>query len=315
MARIDKSARVTKAVNTIRRGEFSDYSQAAKAFGYTRSTISRRKYKITAENIYNFNEKGITKLKQDGSREFISYLALYKGESGHLKIFKRYTKPARITTKRLLIIDRHSSLFQPLLTYYSIKLNDLLDSTLEEPTNRSEIIKTITHPSLTSPKKKQELRIPKTSKALYQFQLTYEKEPTKDKVKSEPNKGTINYYSPGQVVKAREAMNTLRNKLEKEKKAKETAKKKAKAAREKEAKEQAAAAKKALKEQQNHMGTKAKKATSTMPKQPRALPKVKAPVKVSIRHSIIVPDPREVVVVPEARKTATRIITRPQRFL
>jgi hypothetical protein len=79
-----------------------------------------KKYKITAENIYNFDEKGfiigfrrslkrimtlealqsgrITKAKQDGSREFISYLAcifairrwippllIYKGESGDLK--------------------------------------------------------------------------------------------------------------------------------------------------------------------------------------------------------------------------------------
>jgi hypothetical protein len=75
------------------------------------------KYRITAENIYNFDEKGfiigfgrslkriitlealksgrVTKSKQDGSREFISYLAyisiigqwippllIYKGESG-----------------------------------------------------------------------------------------------------------------------------------------------------------------------------------------------------------------------------------------
>jgi len=77
------------------------------------------KYRITAENIYNFDEKGfligfgrslkrimtqealrsgrITKSKQDGSREFISILAcisairrwvppllIYKGESGDL---------------------------------------------------------------------------------------------------------------------------------------------------------------------------------------------------------------------------------------
>jgi hypothetical protein len=59
------------------------------------------------------------------------------------------------------------------------------------------------------------------------------------------------------------------------------------------------------------MGTKAKKATPTVLKQPRALPKVKALIKVSIRRSIIVPNPLEVVVVPEARKTATWIITRP----
>jgi hypothetical protein len=63
------------------------------------------------------------------------------------------------------------------------------------------------------------------------------------------------------------------------------------------------------------MGTKAKKAALTMPKQPRALPKVKALIKVSIRRSIIVPDLLEVVVVPEARKMATRIITRPQRYI
>ena len=78
------------------------------------------KYKITAENIYNFDEKGfmigfgrslkriisaealtsgrVTKARQDGSREFITCLAcisvigrwiplllVYKGESGHLK--------------------------------------------------------------------------------------------------------------------------------------------------------------------------------------------------------------------------------------
>jgi len=77
------------------------------------------KYRITAENIYNFDEKGflmglgrtmkriivqealksgrITKAKQDGSREFISVLAcisaigrwiplllIYKGDSGDL---------------------------------------------------------------------------------------------------------------------------------------------------------------------------------------------------------------------------------------
>ena len=137
-----------------------------------------KKYKITAENIYNFDEKGflisfkrslkrimtlealklgrVTKSKQDGSREFISCLAcistigrqillllIYKGESGSLMstwvdlvdtdaqahftvsynrwlnnaislawlktVFERYTKLARITQKRLLIVDGHSS--------------------------------------------------------------------------------------------------------------------------------------------------------------------------------------------------------------
>ena len=188
------------------------------------------KYKITAENIYNFDEKGflmgfgrslkrimsraalesgrITKSKQDGSREFISVLAcinaigkwippllVYKGESGDListwvdevtadsqahftissngwsnnaiglvwlqKVFERYTKPARTTQKRLLIVDGHSShvnmafidwadqhgiillilpphtthqlqpldvgMFQPLSTNYSIELDKLMN--------------------------------------------------------------------------------------------------------------------------------------------------------------------------------------------
>jgi hypothetical protein len=187
-------------------------------------------HRITAENIYNFDEKGflmgfarslkrviargalesgrITKAKQDGSREFISILAcisavgkwippllIYKGESGDLmsswvddvttdsqahfttssngwsnnaiglawlkQVFERYTKPPRITQKRLLIVDGHSShvnmafvdwadthgiillilpphttqrlqpldvgLFQPLSTYYSVELNRLMD--------------------------------------------------------------------------------------------------------------------------------------------------------------------------------------------
>ena len=52
-----------------------------------------------------------------------------------------------------------------------------------------------------------------------------------------------------------------------------------------------------------------------MLKQRKALPKVKALVNTSARRSILIPDPTVVVVVPEARKTATRIITRPQRFL
>ena len=137
-----------------------------------------QKYCITAENIYNFDEKGflmgfgrtikrivtqealksrrVTKSMQDGSREFISILAcisaigrwippllIYKGDSGDLmsswvdevttdsqahfttssngwsnnaiglmwlqKVFKRYTKPAHETQKRLLIVNSHSS--------------------------------------------------------------------------------------------------------------------------------------------------------------------------------------------------------------
>ena len=78
---------------------------------------------------------------------------------------------------------------------------------------------------------------------------------------------------------------------------------------------QAAAAKKAQKEQQKSMAVEAKKAAKAVPKPKKALPKVKAPVKVSARRSIIVPNPTVVVVVPEARKSATRTITRPQRYI
>ena len=63
------------------------------------------------------------------------------------------------------------------------------------------------------------------------------------------------------------------------------------------------------------MVTKAKMAALTVPKLPKALPKVKALVKVSARRSVIVPDPTIIVVVPEVRKTATRTITRPQRYI
>jgi Skp family chaperone for outer membrane proteins len=115
--------------------------------------------------------------------------------------------------------------------------------------------------------------------------------------------------------KIQRAANALKNKMDKERKAKETAERRAKAAQEKEAKQRAAAAKKAQKEQQNCMVTKAKKAAPTVPKLPKALLKVKAPVKVSARRSVIVPDPTVVVMVPEARKTATRTITRPQRYM
>jgi len=52
-----------------------------------------------------------------------------------------------------------------------------------------------------------------------------------------------------------------------------------------------------------------------MLKPTKALPKVKALVKVFAQRSIIVPNPTVVVVVLEARKSATRTITRPQRYI
>jgi hypothetical protein len=41
MARIDKSARITKAIGAIQRGEFTDYSKAAKYYECSRSAVSR----------------------------------------------------------------------------------------------------------------------------------------------------------------------------------------------------------------------------------------------------------------------------------
>jgi len=80
------------------------------------------------------------------------------------------------------------------------------------------------------------------------------------------------------------------------------------------AKELAAAVKKALQEEQNFIAPKAKKAAPTVSKQPKLAPRVKALVKLSLRRSVVVLAPSVVDVVVEARKTATRTITRPARF-
>jgi len=42
MARIDKSARITAAVEAIRRGEFADYTNAANYYKCSRFAVSRR---------------------------------------------------------------------------------------------------------------------------------------------------------------------------------------------------------------------------------------------------------------------------------
>jgi transposase len=42
MARIDKSARITAAVDAIRRGEFTDYAKAARHYKCSHSGVSRR---------------------------------------------------------------------------------------------------------------------------------------------------------------------------------------------------------------------------------------------------------------------------------
>ena len=150
----------------------------------------------------------------------------------------------------------------------------------------------------------------------------------------EPNKGIVDCYSLAQVVKAREyhkekevlkaaeeeaklqrkikrAANTLKNKLEKERKAKEIAEKKAKAAQEKEVRVLATASKKTLKKQSNCIAPKVKKAASTVPKQIKAPPKVKAPMKVSARRSVVVPNQGVVGIRVGARKTATCTISLP----
>jgi len=42
MARIDKSARITSAVEAIQRGEFADYAKAAEHYKCSRFAVSRR---------------------------------------------------------------------------------------------------------------------------------------------------------------------------------------------------------------------------------------------------------------------------------
>ena len=91
--------------------------------------------------------------------------------------------------------------------------------------------------------------------------------------------------------------------------------KKAKSDAKKVVKEREAATKKAQREQQKAIVVKAKKATKAILKQRKALLKVKAPVKTFARRFVTIPDPIVEVVVPEARQTATRTISRPQRYL
>jgi hypothetical protein len=69
------------------------------------------------------------------------------------------------------------------------------------------------------------------------------------------------------------------------------------------------AAKKTLKKQVDYTIPKVKNTTSTILKGPKALSKVKALVLVSTRRSVVVPDPRVVVIVVREKKTATRKIT------
>jgi hypothetical protein len=120
------------------------------------------------------------------------------------------------TTHRLQPLD--VGLFQPLSTYYSWELDQLMNQSAGHvsvsktffwpmfkrswdkaftkdnissafrksgiwPVDGSHIIKTITRPTLKSPEKKEGLRTPKTTKAIRRFHLAYDQNPTEDKVK------------------------------------------------------------------------------------------------------------------------------------
>ena len=82
--------------------------------------------------------------------------------------------------------------------------------------------------------------------------------------------------------KIKRAANALKNKLEKERKAKEKAVGGAKAARGGGGKERATVAKKTPKKQPNCIIPKAKKAAPRVSNRTKALPKVKAPVELPV---------------------------------
>jgi hypothetical protein len=42
MARTDKSAKISAAIDAIKRGEFANYANTAKEYGYDRGALSRR---------------------------------------------------------------------------------------------------------------------------------------------------------------------------------------------------------------------------------------------------------------------------------
>lgn len=69
--------------------------------------------------------------------------------------------------------------------------------------------------------------------------------------------------------------------------------------------------KKILKKQLNCITLKVKKAAPTVSKQTKVPPKVKVPMKVSARRSVVVPNQGVVGIRVGARKTATRTISLP----
>ena len=68
MARVDKSARVDKAVSAIRRGEFTDYSKAAAHFGCHCTAVSKR-------------IRGLTKTRQDANSFYQQCLTIAQEET------------------------------------------------------------------------------------------------------------------------------------------------------------------------------------------------------------------------------------------
>ncbi|KAF8853236.1 hypothetical protein BDZ45DRAFT_716637 [Acephala macrosclerotiorum] len=103
------------------------------------------KYHITADNIYNFDEKGfligiartmkriisletykssrVTKNKQDRNREFISLLACSNNAIGLLwlqKVFERFTKPSSSKVRRLLIVNGYFSHHKIIIMIFSL---------------------------------------------------------------------------------------------------------------------------------------------------------------------------------------------------
>jgi hypothetical protein len=68
MARIDKSARVDKAVAAIKRGEFTNYAKAAENFECTRSAVSRR-------------VRGLTKSRRDANSFWHQCLTIEQEET------------------------------------------------------------------------------------------------------------------------------------------------------------------------------------------------------------------------------------------
>jgi hypothetical protein len=67
MGRIDKSARVTQAVDAIRRGEFTNYAKAAREYKCSHTAISRR-------------VRGLTKTRREAHSFWLQCLTIKQEE-------------------------------------------------------------------------------------------------------------------------------------------------------------------------------------------------------------------------------------------